>query len=111
VARRGARLALEARDGFLLVRVVVELEDLDRDAAVHRDVPRGDDDAHPARADDGFDAVLLADDVADLDGRVGVGFGLGAAHGVRRFSETPGAPLPPSALAPADPGTITVPVC
>jgi hypothetical protein len=63
--RRGAGLALEARDRVL---VALAEEELDRDALVELEVPRGDDDAHSTAPEDALDAILPRERLAGKDG-------------------------------------------
>ena len=72
----GARLAQEARDRVLVAERLVAQE-LDRDELVELDVPRGDDDAHPARAEHALDPVLAGEHVPRANGRGDEGRSLG----------------------------------
>lgn len=60
---RCARLTEEARDSAV-ARSMLRTEKFDRDGPSERGVDRSHDDAHAARADDGLDTVLAADDIA-----------------------------------------------
>src|SRR5262249_16302699 len=61
--RGGPRLPQKARDGDL-VRRDRRLEQLDRDRPAELPVKRGDDDAHPAHAEDAVDEVFAGDHLA-----------------------------------------------
>ena len=68
---RSARLAQKALDRLLVARGLAAHQ-LQREARLELDVPRRDDDPHPAHPEDPLDAVLAAEDVSRLDGRFGV---------------------------------------
>jgi hypothetical protein len=63
---RRPRLAREAGDRLGVAERLGQ-EELERDLLVELDVVRGDDDPHPADAEDALDAVLAGEDVAFAD--------------------------------------------
>ena len=66
-ANRRAGLALKALDDILILQRV-GMNELQRDHLVEMQVPRRDDDPHPAGSEGALDAVLLGEHIAGTDG-------------------------------------------